>query len=72
MKLGNPTPTNKLIHKLRLMADAGGVLTRDRIRVLMESADRLEEFDERIAIMTETEDYAMTYDTDTRYSNNGG
>ena len=53
MKLGTPTPTNKLIHKLRLMADAGGVLTRDRIRVIMESADRLEDLDERVAIMSE-------------------
>lgn len=51
--IGQPTPTNKLIHKLRLMADAGGVLTRDRIRVLIETADRLEELDERVAIMSE-------------------
>ena len=66
------TPTDKLIHKMRLMADAGGMLTRDRIRTIIESADRMEELDERVAIMSETEDYAMTYDTDTRYSNNGG
>ena len=52
---GQPTPTTKLIHKLRLMADAGGMLTRDRIRVLIESADRLEELDERVAIMYETQ-----------------
>ena len=44
-----------LIHKLRLMADAGGMLTKDRLRVIRESADRLESIDERIAIMTETE-----------------
>ena len=50
------TPTDKLIHKLRLMAEAGGMLTRDRIRVINESADRLEIFDERIAIMTETQE----------------
>ena len=52
---GQPTPTDKLIHKLRLMADSGGVLTRDRIRVCIESADRLEELDERVAIMSECE-----------------
>ena len=52
-ELGNPTPTNNLIHRLRLMADSGGVLTRDRIRTVIESADRLEELDERIAIMCE-------------------
>lgn len=52
---GNPTPTTKLIYRLRLMADSGGMLTRDRIRVVMESADRLEQLDERIAIMSEHE-----------------
>lgn len=51
--LGQQTPVNILIHKLRLMADSGGVLTRDRIRVVIESADRLEELDERVAIMLE-------------------
>lgn len=51
--MGNPTPSSTLVHKLRLMADAGGMLTRDRIRVLMESADRIEDLDERIAIMAE-------------------
>lgn len=51
--LGQRTPTLKLVHKLRLMADAGGVLTRDRLRVVIESADRLEELDERVAIMEE-------------------
>ena len=49
--LGQPTPTTTLIHRLRLMADAGGVLTKDRIRTIIETADRLEDFDERIAIM---------------------
>jgi len=51
--LGQRTPTETLIHKLRLMADAGGMLSRDRIRVLIESADRMEELDERVAIMME-------------------
>lgn len=51
--LGHRTPTAKLINRLRLMADAGGMLSRDRIRTVIESADRLEELDERIAIMTE-------------------
>lgn len=51
--LGHRTPTDTLIHKLRLMADAGGMLSRDRIRVIIESADRLEELDERVAIMME-------------------
>lgn len=51
--MGQPVPTDKLIHKLRLMADAGGMLTRDRVRTVIEAADRLEELDERVAIMEE-------------------
>ena len=51
---GNPTPVDKLIYRLRLMAESGGMLTRDRIKTVMEAADRLEEFDERITIMTES------------------
>ena len=54
--LGQRTPTDKLIHRLRLMADAGGNLTRDRLKVIIESADRLEELDERVAIMSEMEE----------------
>lgn len=46
-------PTDKLISRLRLMASAGGMLTRDRLRTVAEAADRLEEYDERIAIMEE-------------------
>lgn len=51
--IGIPTPTDKLIYRLRLMANSGGMLSRDRIRTVIESADRLEELDERVAIMME-------------------
>jgi len=54
--IGQPVPTDKLIHRLRLMADAGGMLTRDRTRTIIEAADRLEQLDERIAIMMECEE----------------
>ena len=46
-------PTLQLIRRLHLMADTGGMLTRDRIEAVRQAADRLEEYDERIAIMTE-------------------
>lgn len=46
-------PTNKLISRLRLMASAGGMLTKDRIEAITQAADRLEDLDERVAIMTE-------------------
>ena len=51
--LGQRTPTDTLIHRLRLMADVGGVFSRDRKRTVIEAADRLEELDERVAIMEE-------------------
>ena len=50
---GNPIPTDKLIYRLRLMAGAGGMLTRDRLKTITQAADRLEDYDERIAIMLE-------------------
>lgn len=53
--LGQRTPTDTLIHHLRLMADAGGMLTRNRLKDIIEAADRLEELDERVAIMSECE-----------------
>lgn len=52
---GNPMPTETMVHRLRLFADAGGNLTRDRRDLIIQAADRLEELDERIAIMTEQE-----------------
>ena len=52
-KLGVRTPTEKLVHRLRLMADAGGVLTRDRQRTVIEAADRLEEQSDEIAALAD-------------------
>lgn len=37
-----PTPTSTLIHRLRLMAESGGMITRDRKQTILDSADRLE------------------------------
>ena len=50
--LGTPTPTDKLVHYLRLMAESGGVLTKNRIRTVIEAADRLEDLDEQVYQMT--------------------
>ena len=49
--LGQRTPTDKLVYRLRLMADSGGMLSRDRIRTVIEAADRLSELDEQVASM---------------------
>lgn len=48
-------PTTELIRRLHLMGTTGGMLTRDRIEAVLQAADRLEELDERVAIMTECE-----------------
>lgn len=53
--IGNPIPTDKMVHRLRLFADAGGNLTRDRRELIIQAADRLEDLEERVAIMTEQE-----------------
>lgn len=47
-------PTSQLVKRLRLMADTGGMLSRDRIDAVRQSADRLEYLDERMAIMNES------------------
>lgn len=47
--------TNELIRRLRLMADTGGMLTKDRLEAVRQAADRLEDLDERVAIMSENE-----------------
>ena len=42
---GNPTPTHVLVSRLRLMAGAGGMLSRDRLMTISEAADRLDEYE---------------------------
>jgi len=58
--IGTPTPTVTLIRRLRLMADSGGMLSRDRLRTIIEAADRLEDLDERVAIMAEGNNTSLT------------
>lgn len=54
MKLDiQPTKTETLIHRLNLMAEAGGMITKDRRRTIMEAAGRLSELDEAMRILTE-------------------
>ena len=46
-----PTKTEVLIHRLRLMAESGGMITKDRRRTIMEAAGRMSELDEAVKIM---------------------
>lgn len=48
-------PTETMVHRLRLFADAGGMLSRDRRDLVIQAADRLEELDERVTAMTKKE-----------------
>lgn len=48
-----PTKTFVLINRLNLMADAGGMITKDRRRTIMEAAGRLSELDEAVRILQE-------------------
>lgn len=57
--IGNPTPTQTLIHRLRLMADAGGMLSRDRIRTVIEAADRLEDLNEQIISLSDSHNTSL-------------
>lgn len=51
-----PVETSKIIHRLRLMAESGGMLTKDRVKTIIQAADRMEDMQERIDIMTECEE----------------
>lgn len=66
--------TNELIRRLRLMGTSGGMLTRDRLDAVLQAADRLEDLDERVAIMMETSDppgtiYPISFPEVTRHEN---
>ena len=44
------------------MADAGGVLTKDRTRTVIETADRLEELDEQLTILADRNNTSLNSD----------
>lgn len=53
MKLKQPLKPETIVHRLRLMAESGGVITRDRRNVIIEAADMINELYERIQILSE-------------------
>lgn len=53
MKETQPTKTDVLAHRLTLMAESGGLITKDRKRTIIESAGRLRELDEAVRILTD-------------------
>ena len=57
MSEAKQTSVSSLIFELRLYADSGGCLTRVSVPpdLLVQAADKIEQMEERIAIMTENE-----------------
>ena len=53
MRLKQPLKPETIVHRLRLMAESGGVITRDRRNVIIEAADMINELYERIQILSE-------------------
>lgn len=53
MKETQPTKTDVLAHRLSLMAESGGLITKDRKRTIIEAAGRLRELDEAVRILTD-------------------
>ena len=52
-KVRQRIPDLQLIKRLHLMADTGGMLSNDRTEAVRQAADRIDEYAERIAMMTE-------------------
>ena len=53
MKETQPTKTDVLAHRLTLMAESGGLITKDRKRTIIEASGRLRELDEAVRILTD-------------------
>lgn len=47
-----PLKPETIVHRLRLMAESGGVITRDRRNVIIEAADMINELCERVQILS--------------------
>ena len=54
MKDNQPTKTDVLIHRLVLMAEAGGMITKDRKHTILEAAGRMHDLDEAVRILENT------------------
>ena len=52
MRLKQPLKPETIVHRLRLMAESGGVITRDRRNVIIEAADMINELCERVQILS--------------------
>ena len=46
-----PMKTSEILRRLDIMAESGGMLTKDRIRAIREAAARIRDLDEALRIM---------------------
>lgn len=50
-----PMKTPEILRRLDIMAESGGMLSKDRIRTVREAAARIRELDEAVRILKETQ-----------------
>lgn len=55
MKEYQPMKTSEIIRRLDIMAESGGMLTKDRIRAVREASAKIREQDEAIRILMENQ-----------------
>ena len=46
-----PMKTSEILRRLDIMAESGGMLTKDRVRTVREAAARIRELDEAVNIL---------------------
>lgn len=49
-----PMKTSEILRRLDIMAESGGMLTKDRIRAIREAAARIRDLDEALRILQNT------------------
>lgn len=50
-----PMKTSEILRRLDIMAESGGMLSKDRIRTVREAAARIRELDEAVRILQESQ-----------------
>lgn len=50
-----PMKTPEILRRLDIMAESGGMLSKDRIRTVREAAARIRELDEAVRILQESQ-----------------
>ena len=54
MKDFQPMKTSEILRRLDIMAESGGMITKDRKRAIMEASARIRELEEALSILRNT------------------